>query len=85
MAARQAASNPHTEPGQKRAAAATRGASSEAPHVDEERDYRDAVMLGAIKAAIQLIQDSKEQEVGMACNVLRLARDRLSAEVVHGK
>jgi hypothetical protein len=54
-----------------------RAKSAAVPYVDDARDYRDVVLLNAIKAAIQLIEDSEEP--GLACDVLRLARDRLEA------
>lgn len=45
------------------------------PYIDSERDYRDTLLLDAIKTAIHLIDDGEELE--MAASVLRLARDRL--------
>jgi hypothetical protein len=46
-------------------------------YIDDARDFRDLLLLDAIKAAIQLIEDADEPLI--ACNVLRLARDRLEA------
>jgi hypothetical protein len=65
------------------------------PYVDDERDSRDCLLLGAIKGAIQLVEDGESQPE-MALAVLRLARDRLEAswpatdvkfvaEVSHGR
>jgi hypothetical protein len=51
--------------------------SGPVPYVDDERDYRDVVLLGAIKGAIQLIEDAEAPD--LACEVLRLVRDRLEA------
>jgi hypothetical protein len=46
-------------------------------YVDDARDYRDGVVLDAIKAAIDLIEDNEAP--ALACSVLRLVRDRLEA------
>jgi hypothetical protein len=53
-----------------------------APYTDSERDYRDCLILNAIKAAISLIEG---EERDLASDVLRLARDRLEASWPHGE
>jgi hypothetical protein len=51
--------------------------SAAVPYVDNDRDFRDIILLGSIKAAIQLLTESNDPETDMACSVLRLARHRL--------
>jgi hypothetical protein len=49
----------------------------------DDRGNRDALLLSALKGAIQLIDDG---EAYLAADILRLGRDRLQAamEVAHG-
>jgi hypothetical protein len=52
--------------------------------LEDARDYRDAICLGAVKAAITLIDDADEAD--QAACILRLVRDRLEQplDLVHG-